>query len=102
MTPEERSRFVRVFNDFADRGADVTDHADFLRNYMSRDRARGREWKSYMDMLAAMDFARKSDWPSWLALTKAASPSSNETLDPLGETSLRKVAQVLDVSSSAS
>jgi len=59
VTPGGRARFLRVFNDFADRAADVNNHRDFLANYLQPDLARGSQWKSYMDMLAAMDYARK-------------------------------------------
>jgi hypothetical protein len=59
VTPEERTRFVRIFNDFSDRGADVNSFHDFLRNYITPDPSRGSLWKSYLDMLAAMDSARK-------------------------------------------
>jgi superfamily II DNA or RNA helicase len=56
---EDRSRFISVFNDFADRVADVKSHREFLANYLTPDAVRGSEWWSYMDMLSAMDYARK-------------------------------------------
>jgi superfamily II DNA or RNA helicase len=53
------ARLVQVFNEFSDRGASVNSHQDFLRRYLTPDPRGGSEWKSYIDMLAAMEFAQK-------------------------------------------
>lgn len=59
VTPRERESFLRVFNDFSGRGASVNDYGDFLRNYLTPDPAPGSRWKSYVDMLHAMAYARR-------------------------------------------
>jgi hypothetical protein len=59
IMPNNRPAFLRVFNEFSDRGAEVNDNRDFLVNFLAPDPTRGSEWKSYMDMLAAMEYARK-------------------------------------------
>jgi hypothetical protein len=57
--PNERGQFLDVFNTFADRVDEVNDHSAFLAKYHRLDGTRGSEWKSFMDMLAAMDYARQ-------------------------------------------
>lgn len=57
--PEERPRFLRVFNDFCACDASVHMKQDFLKNYIEVNKAAGSLWKSYVDMLEAMEYAYK-------------------------------------------
>jgi hypothetical protein len=59
VTPLTRATFLRVFNDFSARGADVNDHADFLRNYLAPDPSPTSMWKRYIDMLHGMTYAQR-------------------------------------------
>jgi superfamily II DNA or RNA helicase len=59
VSPRDRRLFLRVFNDFSGRGADVSDFADFLRNYLPPDPDSSSRWKRYVDMLYAMSYARR-------------------------------------------
>jgi superfamily II DNA or RNA helicase len=59
VSPTERPRFLEIFNTFSDRLGEVTDHVAFLGRYVPIDTPRGSNWKSYIDMLAAMEYARK-------------------------------------------
>jgi hypothetical protein len=59
VAPGDRAVFLQIFNEFADRGTEVNDNRDYLANYLTPDPTHGSEWKSYMDMLAAMEYARK-------------------------------------------
>ena len=54
-----RHRFLRVFNDFSAREADVAQPAEFLSNYLQPDSTPGSEWRLLTDMLWAMDYAQK-------------------------------------------
>ena len=54
-----RHRFLRVFNDFSAREADVAQPAEFLANYLQPDSTPGSEWRLLTDMLWAMDYAQK-------------------------------------------
>ncbi len=56
---QERELFLRVFNDFSARRADVNDPVGFLQNYLEPRPGRGSRWQSYIDMLWAMDYARR-------------------------------------------
>ena len=56
---EERSLFLRVFNDFSGREAEVQNNADFLRNYLQPNSRRDSDWTLLIDMLHAMSYARK-------------------------------------------
>lgn len=59
VTEATRSLFLRVFNDFSGRGADVNQFTDYLRNYIPTNPSQGSTWKLFIDMLAAMDHARR-------------------------------------------
>jgi superfamily II DNA or RNA helicase len=54
-----RHRFLRVFNDFSAREADVAQPAEFLASYLQPDSTPGSEWRLLTDMLWAMDYAQK-------------------------------------------
>lgn len=56
VKPDDRALFLRVFNEFCAREAEVNDTTTFLRNYV--DTADPR-WGSYHDMLTAMSYARR-------------------------------------------
>jgi superfamily II DNA or RNA helicase len=59
VTLRDRDLFLRVFNDFSSRGADVNSFSDFLRNYLQPDPTPDSQWKRYMDMLHSMSYARR-------------------------------------------
>jgi hypothetical protein len=47
-----------VFNEFSDRGADVQHYHDFLRNYIPESPDPAGQWKSHLDMMNSMYYAR--------------------------------------------
>jgi superfamily II DNA or RNA helicase len=55
----ERPTFRTVYNEYSDLGEEIDKRKDFLRKYISPDSRRGSRWKGYLDMLEAMDAARK-------------------------------------------
>jgi superfamily II DNA or RNA helicase len=54
-----RELFLRVFNEFSSREAEVNDPQDFLRNFVAPNTAPGSTWKLYIDMLHAMQYAHR-------------------------------------------
>ncbi len=56
VTAATRDLFLRIFNEFSARDADVRDHVAFLRSYLS-DTLPNPRWSSFMDMLEAMNRA---------------------------------------------
>lgn len=59
VTPDERERFLRVFNDVSVRTEDIKEHGDYLANVLIRDPAAGSTWKAYIDLVEAMEYARR-------------------------------------------
>ena len=56
---EEHERFRRIFNLVSDRGVGTHDPVTFLRQFIDVDRRSGSQWKCYVDLVEAMDHARK-------------------------------------------
>lgn len=56
---EDHGRFRRIFNLVSDRGVGTHDPVTFLSRYLDIERRAGSEWKSYVDLVEAMDHARK-------------------------------------------
>lgn len=59
VTPATRELFLRVFNDYSARGADVKQPQEFLRTYVEVNPAAGSRWTCFRDMLSAMEYARR-------------------------------------------
>ncbi len=59
VTPATRDLFLRVFNDYSGRGADVKQPQEFLRSYVEVNPAAGSRWIRFRDMLSAMEYARR-------------------------------------------
>lgn len=59
VTAEERRRFVDVFNDVSVRTDDIKDEQVYLPRYVAPDTRAGSLWKSYVDLIAAMEYARR-------------------------------------------
>jgi superfamily II DNA or RNA helicase len=57
VTRANRGLFLRVFNEFSSREAEVNDPQDFLRNFVAPNAAPGSTWKLFIDMLHAMQYA---------------------------------------------
>ncbi len=55
----ERQRFVDIFNDVSLRTDDIKEHAAFLAHHLSPDTRAGSLWKSYVDLITAMEYARR-------------------------------------------
>ena len=76
VTPAERERFRRIFNDFSDREAEVPDTTTFLQNYLEVDPRVGSLWRRYKDMLDAMRFASKELPPETEYAGRSSRPST--------------------------
>lgn len=59
VTSETRDLFLRVFNDYSGRGADVKQPQEFLRTYLDVNPRPGSRWSCFRDMLSAMEYARR-------------------------------------------
>ncbi len=59
VTHANRELFLRVFNEFSSREAEVNDPQDFLRNFVAPNTAPGSTWKLFIDMLHAMQYAHR-------------------------------------------
>jgi hypothetical protein len=59
VPPSERPRFLHVFNDVSSRSNDIKEHGAYLAHFISPDRRTGSAWKSYVDLITAMEYARR-------------------------------------------
>lgn len=59
VTARDHERFRRIFNLVSDRGVGTHDPVTFLGQFVEVDRRAGSNWKSYVDLVEAMDHARK-------------------------------------------
>jgi hypothetical protein len=59
VPPSDRDRFVHVFNNISYRSGDLKEQAPFLRDYLAPDHRGGSLWKSYVDLIEAMEYARR-------------------------------------------
>jgi len=59
VTPDERERFLGIFNSISSRDEDVREHDAFLANYLTPDPTRGSAWKAYVDLIESMEYARR-------------------------------------------
>jgi superfamily II DNA or RNA helicase len=59
VTAAERSRFREIFNDISIRTEDVKEHTKYLQNHLPPSAQKGSLWKSYVDLVPAMEFARR-------------------------------------------
>lgn len=59
ITPTERSRFVSIFNDVSARSEDLKDQSGYLTGQLRLDATPGSLWRSYADLIPAMEYARR-------------------------------------------
>jgi hypothetical protein len=59
IAPTERERFLRVFNDVSVRTEDFKEHSKYLANFLAPDTSVGSAWKAYVDLVEAMEYARR-------------------------------------------
>ncbi|MGW6445169.1 DEAD/DEAH box helicase [Lentzea sp. NPDC055074] len=59
VSPAERVRFLRIFNDVSSRVEDIKEELLYLPKYIQPDSRAGSLWKSYVDLIAAMEYARR-------------------------------------------
>lgn len=59
MTPQERHRFVHVFNDVSARTEDIKHVEGYLAPWIAPDHRPGSLRKSYVDLITAMEYARR-------------------------------------------
>lgn len=59
VTPAERQRFVEIFNDVSYRTEDLKEHASYLAHHLAPEPRAGSLWKSYVDLITAMEYARR-------------------------------------------
>lgn len=59
VPPAERQRFVHVFNNVSYRSDDLKEQAAYLSNHVAPDQRAGSLWKSYVDLVEAMEYARR-------------------------------------------
>ena len=71
VTPAERHRFVDIFNDVSYRTDDIKEQGAYLAHHLPPDTRAGSLWKSYVDLITAMEYARRE-----LAGTPYAAASS--------------------------
>jgi hypothetical protein len=71
VTPAERRRFVEIFNDVSYRTDDIKEQGAYLAHHLPPDTRAGSLWKSYVDLITAMEYARRE-----LAGTPYAAASS--------------------------
>lgn len=58
VTPDERQRFVRIFNDVSARTEDL-DQSAYLGAHLRLDPTTGSVWRSYASLIPAMEYARR-------------------------------------------
>jgi superfamily II DNA or RNA helicase len=59
VTSSERHRFVHIFNDVSARRDDIKEHGRYLAQFLPPDHRPGSLWKSYVDLITAMEYARR-------------------------------------------
>ena len=59
VTPQERQRFVHIFNDVSVRTEDIKHVEGYLASFLAPDHRLGSAWKSYVDLITAMEYARR-------------------------------------------
>jgi hypothetical protein len=59
VSPHERQRFVHVFNDVSARSEDIKHVPGYLAPFIAPDNRPGSLWKSYVDLITAMEYARR-------------------------------------------
>jgi type III restriction/modification enzyme restriction subunit len=59
VTPQERHRFVHIFNDVSARSEEIKHVEGYLAPWIAPDHRPGSLWKSYVDLITAMEYARR-------------------------------------------
>ncbi|MGH3116633.1 MAG: DEAD/DEAH box helicase [Gaiellales bacterium] len=59
VTPSNRDRFVRLFNDASDRRSDIKNSPAFLAKFLRDERSVGGVWASFGTLLQSMEYARR-------------------------------------------
>jgi len=59
VTVQERHRFVQIFNDVSARTEDIKHVEGYLAPFIAPDHRPGSLWRSYVDLVTAMEYARR-------------------------------------------
>jgi superfamily II DNA or RNA helicase len=59
VTPEERQRFLHIFNNLSYRTGDLKEQVAYLQQFIAPDNRAGSVWKSYVDLVEATEYARR-------------------------------------------
>jgi hypothetical protein len=59
VSSRTRSTFVDLFNRISDRDEDIKDDSAFVNQFLSKDVSPGSEFKSYVDLIGAVEYARR-------------------------------------------
>lgn len=59
VTPHERGRFLSLFNEISARSEDINDQDAYLRRWLATDVSAGSLWRSYGELIPAMEYARR-------------------------------------------
>ena len=87
VTPSQRERFVHVFNNLSYRTDDLKEQARYLDQFVAQDPRAGSAWESYVDLVAAIEYARRE-----LTHTPYYRGERRDYRDNLGSTWLRYVS----------
>ena len=86
VTEATRSTFLTVFNTISVREDDLKESDTFLKQWARRDVSPGSLWKSYVDLIHAMEYARRE-----ILATPYAGGDSRPYSKPVGTTWLRYI-----------
>jgi hypothetical protein len=59
VTPDERDRFIGLFNEASARTEDIKDQHAYLTQWLTPDLSSGSLWRSYGELIPAMEYARR-------------------------------------------
>lgn len=86
VPPSEHQRFLHIFNNVSLRSDDLKEQAPFLGGHVAPDQRSGSLWKSYVDLIAAMEYSRRE-----LQRIPYAAQAARGYKENLGSTWLRYV-----------
>lgn len=59
VSPNERERFLGLFNEISARNEDINDQHAYLARWLAPDLSTGSLWRSYGELIPAMEYARR-------------------------------------------